>query len=74
MFDIVGWLFILFIAIIGAVLITILSLIGPIAIVIGLLWFGWLLFWVISAQVIAEYGIDLPDLIKHKIKSFVGLE
>lgn len=70
MFDYIGWLFILFIAVIGVCLTTIFSLIGPLGIVIGAMWFGWILFWVISAQVFADYRVDLPDLIKRKIEGF----
>lgn len=69
-FDFIGWTFILIVAITGTCVTMLLSLIHPFAIIIGILWFGWVLFWLVSAQVFAEYRIDLPELIKMKMNKF----
>ncbi len=73
MLDIVGWLLISFEALIGVLMIFILSLVHPIWMVMGILWIGCIMFWLISAQLYAEYRYDLPCVIKNKIKKLISV-
>lgn len=70
MTDYTGWFIISLMGTVGICLIILLFAIHIVAGFLGILWIGWILFWVVSAQMLIEYRVDLPDLIKRKMEGF----